>query len=137
MADTDIASQAGTDGPLPAQPPAPAIALPSLDNGGSGTAPGAFNVTTEPDSNNLDNNFDYEGKHEGKVYDPSTKPSLATYLYLPILDNLCLLGLFPFQNTLWHYLTTRLLYQRQSYLLVADTGATDHMLPDKYTFNSY
>jgi hypothetical protein len=66
------------------------MASPPSDDGGSATTPGAFTVATEPNSYNSGNNFDYEDKHEDKVYDPSTKPSLAQYLYLLILNNLCL-----------------------------------------------
>ncbi len=46
-AGTNAASQVGNDSPLPAQPPAPVTALPPSDNGGLGTAPGAFTITTE------------------------------------------------------------------------------------------
>ncbi len=90
LADTDTASKVCNDGPLPAPLPAPVTALPLFENCGSGTAPGAFTVTTDPNSYNLGDDFDYEGKLEGKVYNPSSKHSQATYLYLPIPNNLCM-----------------------------------------------
>jgi hypothetical protein len=90
LADTNTASCIGNGGPPPAQLQAQVTAPPPSDNGGFGTAPGAFTSMIEPNRYNPGNNFDYKGKHEGKVYDPSTKPSLATYLYLPIPSNLCL-----------------------------------------------
>jgi hypothetical protein len=57
---------------------------------GLGSTPGAFTVATEPESYNSSNNFEYKGKHEGKAYNASTKPNLATYLYLPVPAVLCL-----------------------------------------------
>jgi hypothetical protein len=76
----DAASQVGHEAPLPAPPTAPPTAPnPPANNGGSagmpgaftagGSAgmPGAFTAATEPNSYNLGDDFDYEGKYEGKV----------------------------------------------------------------------
>jgi hypothetical protein len=94
------------------------------------------------------------------IVDPSSKPSSATYLYLPIPDNLCSqvsvetscnhLMLQSSSNpiSVWtvslpkhdmallnnpptHSIAILLdKYRCQSHLLVADNGATDHMLPE-------
>ncbi len=51
---------------------------------------GAFTVATEADSYDSGSDFEYEGKHEGKFYVPTSKPNLAPFLYSSIPHNLCL-----------------------------------------------
>ncbi len=80
---TNVACHVGSDGKTtPAvQPPAPTPAPTPSEGSSLGSAPWAFTVVTELESYDSWDNFDYKGKYEGKVYDASTKPNLATYLY--------------------------------------------------------
>ncbi len=62
--------------PAPAAPvPAPAV---SVDRGSAGT-PGAFTAATEADSYDSGKEFDYEGKHEGSVYNGKPKSNVSVY----------------------------------------------------------
>jgi hypothetical protein len=62
-ANNNTASWVGQDRAPPAQPAAasPALVTPSAESGGSGSAPGAFNIATKPEiSYNSGNKFGYE-----------------------------------------------------------------------------
>jgi hypothetical protein len=145
------------------------------DGSGLGSAPGAFMVATEPESYDSGDNFEYRGKYEGKVYNASTKPNSATYLYPPVPAFSCL-GVSIGQDgntapppTMHNHSTNALppdpgevltislpkhimvLLQDLpahsiampfingqciSRVLIANTGATNHMLPNKRAFIS-
>ena len=147
--------------PAPAAPaPAPAV---SVDGGSTGT-PGAFTAATEADCYDSGKEFDYEGKYEGFMYTGNPKSNLSVYpnashataeplntssesktncrrttssidphgvrtTPLPKHVNALL------QNPPAH--STALVPGAAHSLLVADTGATDHMILDKSVFISY
>ncbi len=92
LSNTNAVSCVGSDGKTtPAvQPPAPAPAPMSSDSSGLGSTPGSITVATDLLNYNLGDNFDYKGKYKGKVYDASTNPNPATYLYLLVPAFLCL-----------------------------------------------
>jgi hypothetical protein len=99
LPNTNAMSCVGNDGPPTSQTPAPMPAPTPSDSGGSGSAPGAFTVAMDPESYNSGNDFEYEGKHKGKLYVPSPKPKLARYLYLHIPHHLCSLVSLDQHNT--------------------------------------
>ncbi len=178
--DTNAAFCVGNDSTPSASTPAPAPVTSPSDSGGSNLALGAFTVATVADSYNSGSDFEYEGKHKGKLYVPSSKPNLARSLYLPIPPNLCTRVSFaqdnkaslspPHSNIACNHSTLQslrdpvglrtiklpkhvmallknppahsiaipsLLDGRPLSLLVADTSATDNMLPDKSALISY
>ncbi len=131
---------------------------------------------TEPESYYSGDNFDCNGKYEGKVYNSSTKPNLATYLYPPVPAFLCLQvsiaqdgntappptmrnhstnalprnsvviftislpkhAMMLLQDPPAHSIAMPSINgQCASCLLFANTGATNHMMPDKLAFISY
>ncbi len=150
----------------PTPTPAPAAPTPAPNDGGSTATPGAFTAATEQDSYNSGEEFDYEGKYEGSVYSGKSKSNVSIYpqafhataellgsaspsscrrtsshmdnkalrtvhlpkLVLALLDNppAHSISVAPAKHGLAH-----------TNLIVADTGATDHMLPDKNAFISY
>jgi hypothetical protein len=67
LSNTNATSCIGNNGPPTAQTPAPAPAPAPSGSGGLGLAPGAFTVATEPESYDSGNDFEYEGKHKGKL----------------------------------------------------------------------
>jgi hypothetical protein len=72
----DAASRVGHEAPPPAPPTTPPAAPNSpAKNGGSTGMPGAFTAATEHDSYESGNDFDYEGKYEGKVYSSANSKS--------------------------------------------------------------
>jgi hypothetical protein len=174
----DDALRVGSDATSPthgANPPqAPAQSTDSQP--GSASIPGAFTASTEHEFYNSGDEFDYEGKADGAMYDcvgksntsysyldascrnvtiapPSCTDALPSHkmgdggsttsrttrepqgvntIYLPktvvsLLNNPPAHSIVRFQG---------ILSKRMS-LLVAHTGATDHMLPDKSAFISY
>ncbi len=178
--DTNTASCMGNDSTPSAPTPAPAPVMSPSGSGGSNLAPGAFTVAMVADSYNSGSDFEYEGKHKGKLYVPSSKPNLAHFLYLLIPPNSCSWVSFaqdnkaypcpPHSDIACNHLTPQSLCNPVGVctiklpkhvmallqnppvhsiaipslpdgcplsLLVADTGATDHMLPDKSAFISY
>jgi hypothetical protein len=56
-------------------PPAPAPALASDTGGGSFNIPGACTASTEAETYNLGDKFNYEGKYQGAFYAGTVKPS--------------------------------------------------------------
>jgi hypothetical protein len=75
-------SQVATDGASPS--PSPALAsspapTPSLnsDVAGSGSVPGAFTASTESETYDFGNGFDYKGKCDGAMYCPSPKSNAS------------------------------------------------------------
>ena len=163
----DPASRVGeSPAPAPSPVPNPPAPAPASD-GGSTTTPGAFTAATEQESYDSGEEFDYEGKYEGSVYsNVNSKPNVSDYpqashataepispaphsscrrstsltntqgvstvrlpkLVLALLDNP------PAHSTAFppaRHGTS------EPSLIVADTGATDHMLPEKSAFISY
>jgi hypothetical protein len=166
----DVASRVGQEAPPPAPPTAPPAAPnPLAKNGGSAGTPGAFTAATESNSYDLGDDFDYEGKYEGKVYsNGNSKSNVPVY---PCASHASVNNLSPdlppvttscrrstssidpkgirtvrlpklvtalLNNPLAHSIAfmSSKLWPRTS-LLVANTGATDHMIPDKSAFISY
>ena len=157
----DAASCVGeSPAPAPAAPaPAPAC---SVDRGSAGI-PGAFTAATEADSYHSGEEFDYEGKYEGSVYNkPKSNVSVypnASHATAEPLDtssesttNCCRttssvdpqgVQTIPLPNHIITLLrnplahSTALIPGNAHSLLVSDTGAVDHMIPDKSAFISY
>ena len=140
--------------------PAPAI---SVDGGLAGT-PGAFTAATEADCYNSGKEFDYEGNYEGSVYNGKPKSNVSVYPNAshataeplntspesttnccPTTSSIDPQGVrttpLPkhvialLQNPPAH--STALVPGKAHSFLVVDTGATDHMIPDKSVFISY
>ena len=160
----DAASRVGeSPAPVPA-PAAPAPAPAVSGDGGSAGTPGAFTAATEADSYDSGKDFDYEGKYEGSVYDGKPKSNVSVYpnashataepldtssesttncrrttssidprgvRTTPLPKHVLAL----LRNPPAH--STTLVPGEAHSLLVADTGATDHMFPDKSAFISY
>ena len=178
-----MATDAGsaTPGSAPASAPAP-----SLDSQpGSALAPVNFSTSTEPESYDSGDEFDYEGKANGAMYDTRGKHNASSAYFAPscrivsvepksgsaaaslqastttpssVMEGsahsmggstpwkdppgvnmvylpktvLALLKNPPSQATV-----TLPRHVNQTSLLVADSGATNHMLPDKSAFISY
>ncbi len=131
--------------------------------------PGAFTGGTEPNSYNSGDEFDYEGKYEGKVYSNSnSKSNVPVYPCtsqasvdisspdLPPVTTSCRrstssidpkgvhtvqlpkLVIALLNNPPAHsmaFMSNKL--RPRTSLLVANTGATDHMIPNKSAFISY
>jgi hypothetical protein len=124
-------------------------------------------VTTEPNSYNSDDDFDYKGKYEGKAYSNGNSKSnvpvypCASHVSInisspdlpPITTSCCRSTSHPkgvrtvqlpklvialFNNPPAHsiaFMSNKL--QPCTSLLVADTGAPNHMIPNKSVFISY
>ena len=178
-ADGDAASRVGNvrSAPVPPVSAAAPAPMPSSTVGGSGgstSTPGAFTAATDLETYDSGDEYDYEGKYEGKVFstvDNKPKSNISLYsrashatakdqassftsstaivpscrrstsvdpkgvktIQLPKLV-LALLANPPAHSTRFF---TSLKSRPNSSLLVADTGATDHMLPHKSAFISY
>jgi hypothetical protein len=170
--DGDVASRVGKVVPptsTHAAPPVPATPM-KAGSGGSASTPGAFMAATNPETYDSGDEYDYEGKYEGKLFKAnSANPKSNVSLYLnashasagnPDLSTLspptscrrstsidpkgvktiqlpklvlALLANPPAQSTAFAFLKSRPV----SRLLVADTGATNHMIPHKLAFISY
>jgi hypothetical protein len=176
---TDTGSTATGSAPAPAPSPSPE------SQPGSASTPGAFSATTEPESYDSGDKFDYKGKADRVMYDTGGKHnassaylapscciatvepesgSVAAFLLASTTTPSPLMGGSAYSmggstprkdppgvNTV--YLPKRVLALLknpllqvtvpsphqiiQTSLLVADSGATDHMLPDKLAFISY
>ncbi len=150
----DAASRVGeTLSPAPA-PAAPAPAPTVSGDGGLAGTPGAFTAATEADSYDSGEEFDYESKYEGSMYSGKSKANVSIYPYAshataepldipsePTPDcrrttssidpqGVCTTPLPKhvlalLQNPPAH--STALVPGNAHSLLVADTGATDHM----------
>jgi hypothetical protein len=163
-------SQVGYEAPPPAPPiTPPANPNPPAKNGGSTGTPGAFTAATEPDSYELGDDFDYQGKYEGKVYSSSnSKSNVPVYPCashasidisspdLPPVNTSCRCSTSSIDSTGVHTvrlpkLAIALLNNPPAHsiaftsnmpwpctsLLVANTDATDHVIPDKSAFIFY
>jgi hypothetical protein len=75
---TVILVQDETTATTPALAPAPA------SNGGSTNIAGACTASTEAESYDSREEYDYEGKYEGSFYMGNTKPSKNNSLYSPV-----------------------------------------------------
>jgi hypothetical protein len=147
--------------PAPAAPvPAPAV---SVDRGLTGL-PRAFTAAAEADCYDSGKEFDYEGKHEGSVFNGNPKSNLSVYpnashAATEPLDTssefkpncrrttssidphsvrttpLPKQAIALLQNPPAH--STARVPDAAHSLLVADTGATDHMILEKCAFISY
>jgi hypothetical protein len=200
-----VASRVATNGASPSPSPAPAPSpapTPSInsDTTGSGSAPDAFTASTELETYNSSDEFDYEGKCDGAMYCPSPK-SNASDVYPESSPSCChacsdhspddpnpgpnmggsyssqnMGGIQPHQqealtsssvsrsmsqtmqlkpcsvqtvclpkkvqallnNPPAHSIAPFTAFNRNcTSLLDADSGATDHMLPNKSAFTSY
>ena len=136
---------------------------------GSVGTPGAFTAAMEPNSYDSDDDLDYKGKYEGKVYSngnyksnipvyPCTSHASVNILSpdLPLITTSCrhstssinpkgvctvqlpklvitLLNTPPTHSIA--FMSNKL--RPCTSLLVADTDATDHMIPNKSAFISY
>jgi hypothetical protein len=83
--DGNAASQVGKVVPptsTHAAPPVPATPT-EAGSGGSAFTPGAFTATTEQDTYDSDNEFNYEGKYEGKVYQANSATSKSNVSIYP------------------------------------------------------
>ena len=181
------ASRAATDaglataGTVPVPDPAP----PAESQPGSSSAPGAFSASTEHESYDSGDKFDYEGKADGAMYDTGGKTNASSAYSTPSCRIASVepesgsaaatvqastatpgsvtggpthsMGGSTLQkdprgvNTVYLPKTVLVLLKNppsqaivpsphpvnQTSLLVADSGATDHMLPDKSVFISY
>jgi hypothetical protein len=160
----NAASRVGVN-PAPAPAPAAPTPTPAVSvYGGSTGTPRAFTATTEGGSYNSGKEFDYEGKYEGSVFSGNPKSNLSDY---PTASHAAAepldtssksktncrrttSSIDPYdvqttplpkqviallQNPPAH--STALVSGAAHSLLVADTGATDHMILDKGAFISY
>ena len=184
----DAASRVETDATTKSAP-APAPSLAPESQPGSASVPGAFTASTENDSFDSGDEFDYEGKSDGAMYGTVDKsnagyayltPSCCTASVQPEVNSIAASEQEPDVNSMAAsvqastpspcpfmggttckdpqgvntvYLPKTVLallknppsqelisqpcHVTQTSLLVADTGATDHMLPDKSAFISY
>jgi hypothetical protein len=148
----EAASRVGKS-PAPTPAPPPSAPASSADGGSTGT-PGAFTAATELDSYDSGEEFDYEGKYEGSVYTGKSNNNISGYLQAshvtaePIVNvpqsgcrrttspldpagvrtvQLPKLVVSLLLNPPAH--STSFTPEKHTKLIVADTGATDHMLP--------
>ncbi len=181
-ADGNAASQVGKVVPPTSTHAAPLVPTTPTEagRGGSASTPGAFTAATELDTYNSGNEFNYEGKYKGKVYqansaksksnvsiyprashttteDPVSHSTSTTDPGISILSpstscrhstsidpkgvktiQLPKLVLALLNNPPAHLTAFALLKSwPATSLLIADTGATDHMIPHKSAFISY
>jgi hypothetical protein len=78
---------AGTS-PSPAPPP-PTSGIHSLDNSSSSSIPGTFTASTDAESYDLGEEFNYEGKCEGAFYSPSGKSKNGVGVYFSPSPSCC------------------------------------------------
>ncbi len=160
----DAASRVGAS-PAPAPAPVAPVPAPAVSvDGGLAGMHGAFTAATEADSYESGEEFDYVGKYEGSVYNGKSKSNVSIYpnashataepldTSTESMTNCChttspinpqgvrttplpkhVIALL--QNPPAH--STALIPGEAHDLLVADTGATDHMIQDKSVFISY
>ncbi len=77
----DLAVQVMLEGPTPLPVPAPSPAPAPDSGGGSASIPGACTASTEAETYNSGDKFDYRGKYEGVLFDPSLNKKNSTSVH--------------------------------------------------------
>jgi hypothetical protein len=161
----DLAAQVALEGSTPLPAPAPSPTPATEYGGGLASIPGACTTSTEEEMYNSGDEFSYDGKYEGVLFDPSLNNKKTTSAYptathscscrtteiQPSANSICpypsgfktvslpkhIMALLdkPPAHSISSTIADR--YPPRTGLLVANTEATDHMIHNKSTFISY